>query len=357
MKNKAYITQLLDYFQYSQSDTMDFHAEAILSDYQEGSSNQSLQIKLLSVFGGILASLAFLGFLGITGLYESGTGLLFFGIVFITGAVSIKRDQHNIIIDTVSVGIFIIGYLMLGVGLMQLRINHNLVWFFLMIIAIITLIFSDSYLQSFLSVLIINASMFTLIVSNEYYYLIHAAISLLTLLMSYCIVQEARLITIHNSVVQKYNPIRIGLVLSFLAGLFFIGKKDISPLAPHSIWLSSVIIIPMIMYMVSKIVAIVNITDTQTKTAVYMVATLIVLPTTLAPAIAGAMLLLLVSFMVNFKTGLVLGIVSLIYFIAQYYYDLNFTLLTKSIVLFSSGILFIALYLFTHKRLISNEKV
>ena len=113
----------------------------------------------------------------------------------------------------------------------------------------------------------------------------------------------------------------------------------------------------MIMYMVSKIVAIVNITDTQTKTAVYMVATLIVLPTTLAPAIAGAMLLLLVSFMVNFKTGLVLGIVSLIYFIAQYYYDLNFTLLTKSIVLFSSGILFIALYLLTHKRLTSNEKV
>ena len=246
MKNKAYITQLLDYFQYSQSDTMDFHAEAILSDYQEGSSNQSLQIKLLSVFGGILASLAFLGFLGITGLYESGTGLLFFGIVFITGAVSIKRDQHNIIIDTVSVGIFIIGYLMLGVGLMQLRINHNLVWFFLMIIAIITLIFSDSYIQSFLSVLIINGSMFTLIVSNEYYYLIHAAISLLTLLMSYCIVQEARIITIHNRVVQKYNPIRIGLVLSFLAGLFFIGKKDIIPLAPHSIWLSSVIIIPMI---------------------------------------------------------------------------------------------------------------
>ena len=46
-----------------------------------------------------------------------------------------------------------------------------------------------------------------------------------------------------------------------------------------------------------------------------------------------------------------------IYFISQYYYDLNFTLLTKSILLFSSGVLFLLLYLFTHKNLTQNEKI
>ena len=60
---------------------------------------------------------------------------------------------------------------------------------------------------------------------------------------------------------------------------------------------------------------------------------------------------------VNYKTGLVIGIISFIYFISQYYYDLNFTLLTKSIILFSSGIVFILFYLFTNKKLNTNEKI
>jgi hypothetical protein len=34
---------------------------------------------------------------------------------------------------------------------------------------------------------------------------------------------------------------------------------------------------------------------------------------------------------------------------------LNLTLLTKSILMFSSGILFIIIYLFTHKKLTTHE--
>jgi len=79
--------------------------------------------------------------------------------------------------------------------------------------------------------------------------------------------------------------------------------------------------------------------------------------TIFSPSISGAMIIVLLSFLVNYKTGLAIGIISLIYFISQYYYDLNFTLLTKSIILFSSGIVFLLFYLFTTKKLNSNEKI
>jgi len=100
-----------------------------------------------------------------------------------------------------------------------------------------------------------------------------------------------------------------------------------------------------------------DITEKRTKITIYGITLLTILPTALSPAISGAILLIVLGFLVNYKTGLILGIVSFIYFISQYYYDLNFTLLTKSILLFLSGILFVLLYLLTHKKLSSNEKV
>jgi uncharacterized membrane protein len=100
-----------------------------------------------------------------------------------------------------------------------------------------------------------------------------------------------------------------------------------------------------------------NINKTQHKVGIYIATVFVLLPTVFSPAISGAILLILLSFYVNYKTGLVLGVAAFLYFISQYYYDLNLTLLTKSILLFSSGVLFIALYLFTHKKLTTNEKV
>jgi len=81
------------------------------------------------------------------------------------------------------------------------------------------------------------------------------------------------------------------------------------------------------------------------------------LPTAFSPVILGILLIILLSFLVNYKLGLSVGILTFIYFICQYYYDLNYTLLTKSILLFSSGILFLIFYIFIHKYLGSNEKI
>lgn len=171
--------------------------------------------------------------------------------------------------------------------------------------------------------------------------------------------KEAKIITTNKILSKLYNPVRIGLIFSFVAGLAFLGKKGLGffPISPNYIWLSSVIIIPVIIYLISLLFNILNITKIQHKTVIYIFAVLAFLPTVFSPAISGAILIILLSFFVNYKTGLVLGIIAFIYFISQYYYDLNFTLLTKSILLFSSGVIFIALYLFTHKKLTTNEKI
>ena len=63
MRNKENIKGILDYFQATQEKALDFDEVAIATAYQKNNDNQSLPIKIVTVFGGILASLAFLGFL------------------------------------------------------------------------------------------------------------------------------------------------------------------------------------------------------------------------------------------------------------------------------------------------------
>lgn len=357
MRNKDDIKELLDYFQNTEDNPLEFDEEAIIATYQKDDGNQSLAIKILSVFGGILASLAFLGFLAIAGLYNSDIGLIVFGGIFITGSIWINKEYDKIIIDTVSVSFFIIGFILLGFGCGQLKMNENSLSIIFNIIALGSLSVVKNYILSFVSVLIINGSILTLIISNKGYDIIHIYVSVLALTLTYIFLKEAKIITTNNALSKLYNPIKIGLIFSFLSGLVILGKKGILPVSPDYIWLSSIVIISLIVYLISVLFDVLNITESRHKIGIYIFAVLTLLPTLLSPAISGAMLIILLCFLANYKTGLVTGIIFFIYFISQYYYDLNFTLLTKSILLFSTGVLFIALYLFTYKKLTENEKL
>lgn len=357
MRTKEDIKEFIDYFQSTEENLVKFDEEALISAYQKNNDTQSLSIKILSVFGGLLASLAFLGFLSIAGLFNSDMGLLMFGVIFIAGSIWINKKYDRIIIDTLSVSSFIIGFVLFGFGLSQFQINEDIICIFFIIMAFSSLSIVQNYILSFVSILIINGSILTLIIVNDAYNLIHFHVSVLALTIVFFFLKEAKLISISTTFSKLYNPVRIGLIFSLLSGLFCLGKRGILPVATDYIWISSVIILSSIIYLISTLFHLLQITKSRHKISIYSFTLLTLVPTALSPAISGAILIILLSFMVNYKTGLTIGIISFIYFISQYYYDLNFTLLTKSILLFVSGILFIGLYLFIHKKRTSNEKV
>lgn len=357
MRTKENIKELMDYFQSTEENLVKFDEEAIISAYQKNNDTQSLSIKILSVFGGLLASLAFLGFLSIAGLFNSDMGLLVFGVIFIAGSIWINKKYDRIIIDTLSVSSFIIGFVLFGFGLSQFQINEDIICIVFIIMAFSSLSMVQNYILSFVSILIINGSILTLIIANTAYNLIHFHVSVLALTIVFFFLKEAKLISISRTFSKLYNPVRIGLIFSLLSGLFCLGKRGILPVSADYIWISSIIIILSIIYLISTLFNLLQISESRHKICIYSFTLLALVPTALSPAISGAILIILLSFMVNYKTGLTIGIISFIYFISQYYYDLNFTLLTKSILLFLSGILFIGLYLFIHKKRTSNEKV
>ncbi len=357
MKNKEDIKTILNTFERVDSEPIVYDENSILSTYAKGDGDQSLSIKILSVFGGVLASITLLGFLFLVGLYGSEEGLLIFGIFFILFSIAITKGDGQIIMDTFSVSFFIIGFILVGLSLMEFKVNENVISIIFILIASVSFCIADSYVICFLAILAINASIIALILFNESYYFSHIYVSVLAFILTYVFMNEAQIIKGNTIISKRYNAIKIGLVFSFLSMLSLLSKKGILPESFHDIWLSSVVTIVMIVFCISKLFVVLNSTKIQHKVTLCIVTTLLLVPTALSPGIPGAILVILLSFYTNYKTGFVIGIVSFLYFISRYYYDLNFTLLTKAILLFISGVLFIALYLFTNKKLTTNEEV
>ena len=65
---------------------------------------------------------------------------------------------------------------------------------------------------------------------------------------------------------------------------------------------------------------------------------------------ASALLLILTGYILGFRTLAIIGTLLQIYFLTMFYYDLSLDLLTKSIVLFVSGLVFLGVWIFVNRE-------
>ena len=349
---------LLERIRLSEGPEFVFDETAILKAYAKEIDNKSsIPIKVLSIVGGILASLAFLAFLAIAGFYGSEEIFVPLGLGFIILAIVLNKVYDKLIIDTFSISIYLIGIALYAFGSIETDMDKNVVTLFVAFIALCTLFITRKYILSFISILIIGGSFLVLIISNETYNLIHVYVSVNTLLLSLLFLKEVKIISASRKLSNLYNPVRIGLIFSLIFGLIAIGKKGIMPIDQNNVWISSIAMILVISYLVYHITIITHIKSTKSRMLIYSLSLLFLIPTFFSPSISGSIVIILLSFLVNYKTGFAIGLIAFVYFISQYYYDLNFTLLTKSILLISSGIIFLLFYIFTFKKSIGNEKI
>ncbi|MEW2920615.1 DUF4401 domain-containing protein [Muricauda sp. ANG21] len=341
-----------------EGDSFTYDEQAILKECEKRNGGKSnFIIKILSVFGGILASIAFLGFLFILGLYESEVAMLMVGIGLIVVSFFLTKKFDALIMDTIGISLFILGMVLFIAGLFIFEVNENIITILVMTIGFGSLFVVHNPILSFFAFLIISGGLLTLIISNDMYSLIHPYIILHAFALTYVFLNEASLLTSDLKLVNLFDPLRTALVFSLSLGLSATVKNDLLFLSKSHFWISSFVLILIFIYVVTLLLKTLNVEAKKTKLWVYLFSVLTLMPTLFAPAIPGALLMVLLSFKVNYKTGLSIGILSLVYFVIQYYYDLNYTLLTKSIILFSSGLVFLLFYVFLTKNLKSNEKV
>ncbi|WP_347218544.1 DUF4401 domain-containing protein [Chryseobacterium sp.] len=357
MTNRENIKNLMNHLQAESNRDIHFDEEAILAAYEEKDTNhQSLSIKILSIFGGLMACLTFLGFIFMVDIINSPISAGILGVICIAGSCFVSKVSGKTIIDTLSVSFFITGFILIGLALFE---EGDTIYPVLIALALCTLLLVQNYILSFISILIINGSTFAFAHNNDNFNLISAILIVQTVFITFLFLQEAKIITKNKVLSKLYDPVRTGMVFSFIFTLAFLGFESSFHLAEYYYdRTSSVVIALAILYVVSVIFKALRVTNITYRVLIYGLIILFLLPTLLlTPTISGAILIILLSFSVNYRTVFVLAVIALISFIGRFYYDLQFTLLVKSILLFASGIIFLAIYFFTRKKLTTHEKI
>lgn len=318
---------------------------------KDANTYQGLGIKALSIAGGLLASLFFFIFLGLT-LHNSDIAMIVFGVIAILASVLIDGYVKNRVLDSACFGSYLSGMAMLGGGLDGITRSDNLVVFCLLFTAIATMIWTRSYILNLFAILIANGCLYAFGQINHLPNYIHFFTGFVAIAYTVLHLKEAEFLAMGTKINVRYNPIADGFLISFFAILIDFCFK-ISRSTGNN-WISALVIILIILFVVHQVIVFLELEKKQIL--IYLLSLLVLVPIIFAPTICGAILILLVGFYTGQKFGLALGIIGLIYFVGQFYYDLQYSLLIKSGMMLGTGILFLAAWFILSKQLKMYEQ-
>ncbi|TFF38197.1 DUF4401 domain-containing protein [Mucilaginibacter psychrotolerans] len=315
---------------------------------------QGLGIKLLSIGGGLLATFFFLGFVGLV-LTQASEASIFVGLLIMAGAIWLNKTSTNTILDTVLISSYLASFGMIAFGMVQLHVDANAIATVLLILAVITCVVTSGYMHNFFSVLVASGCLFAFVLINDAYEITHLLTLLLAWSYAWMCLNETDLIAQNPQLNARYMALRNGLLFSFIAILAYLGVADFRSSSLQDNFISGLIIIAVTAFVLYAIVRALAL-RAKDKLMVYVLGGILLASTVFAPAICGALLIVFLSFHTGHRTGIAAGLVALVYFTGQYYYDLSYTLLIKSEIMMASGALFFLAWFILKKQLKRYEQ-
>lgn len=314
----------------------------------------NLTIQVVSIIGGILTAIFFLGFLALASIIRSEESSLIIGCLLIVATLTISRFVVKPFLDAMNITFYVAGCILFIFGISA---NTNILFCSLLVISILTFFLTKGFILPFLSVILFNTSLFGEIAHLlSSWYPLQVAIVPLIAAFLFANLFETKLLARLQGNTSKYKPFHTGLFISCLIALS--GASIDFLTTGMNEWIISVFLWIGLLIMIQRIMRVMGGTNNLMKQiGIYGLSILICLPTVFAPYLSGSLLLIMVCFHFGYKTECGASLLLFIYAISKYYYDLNVTLLIKSITLFFIGIAFIvAWYYFTQKRT-KHEKI
>ena len=290
----------------------------------------NLTIQVVSIIGGILTAIFFLGFLVVASIIRTETSSLIIGCLFIITTLTISRRLTVPFLDAMNITLYIAGCALIAYGLNK---STNALFIALAITGIFTFFLSKGFILPFLSVILFIISFLGELayLSSSIQLLQIAVVPVLAVFLFTNLYERNILTGLKENLVSKYTPFHSGLFVSCICLSIFI-------------WIGILLII-------QRIMPVMEVTNPVSQIGICILCILICLPTMFAPYLSGSLLLILICFHYGYKAECAAALLLFIYAVSKYYYDLNLSLLVKSITLFFTGIIFmIAWYYFTQKR-------
>ncbi|WP_276133860.1 DUF4401 domain-containing protein [Polluticoccus soli] len=347
MEQNKTIDEVLQDAAILQGGELEYNRELIDHDMarEHASIYEGLGVRILSIVGGFLACLFFIGFLFLAGVVRSEGAMGVCGALFVVATIIVGATGKNRFLDGASIAMLLTGLGLLGAGLKFTTGTTAVVY---MVAAVATFVMVKNQLLSFVAVLLFWGSFAWFL--SPFPDTMLMMVLLLLLAISYTLVSiaEPRFITGGKLLNNKYTALRAGLLFSFIGLLIVSRHMHIYSYLIGNRWISWCIVIICIIITLYHIA---QQTGLPTKQLVLITLAVVVVmaPFLYAAAVPGSLLILLLSVHTRNRTGFAVGIMGMLYFVSRYYYDLNQTLLLKSAILFVPGLLFLAAWWFTRK--------
>ncbi|UIR55037.1 DUF4401 domain-containing protein [Sphingobacterium sp. SRCM116780] len=364
MKTNEEIQHIIAEVSKARPTAIQINTEKIVEEYRFLSTNKSnIAIKVLSIVGVILSVFAFIAALYFLHLLDENINLLVFGFLLLTVSIFFIKKYNTIIIDTSSLALYALGGWMLIYG-MDMD-NTNLILIIVIAISIGTLLIVQRYLLSLFNILCILIGIIGLLIHNfENYLLLSIMAALVAIGLIYLLSNEATILAKRNLISTLYDSLRdaftltsIGITGYIISSSHHLFLNNSETNWKNALYLLSVAYGIGVLFMIYKIMHKLNVKKSVLMLSIYVLSILILAPTIINPGISGSILLLFICFYYQYKIGLSLAIIAFLYCLWRFYYDLNFSLLTKSIALMLSGVLFLIIYFVININKSSNEKI
>lgn len=357
MKTKQSLALLLNKIEAIIQKPFSYNEENILLEYEKEAAFFSNKIiKILSIFGGFAAMAFLLLFLISIDILSSDLSYVITGSICIFFSYLIYKLATTVLWDTMTICMYLTGLLLIIYSIRDM--SANTIGIICLLISILAIILMRSYVLIFLNIIIAHSSILYLLNDNIYLQFVYSII--LTIVLVFFFRNEAKLLMIKGFFNTNYNILIGGLVFAYLSLFLLIYRNSFyNEGSSVFVYLSALTPSLYILYLPYSLFQKKAINIIFIKKIILYIALLIVLILCAAfPLINASILLILLSFSYNHKAILVFAIVTLIYAIIQYYYDLSITLLLKSILLMVSGIILLFIYFFSSQKMtLKNEKI
>jgi len=328
--------------------------DALLADFEHDEAHEgTLGMKVLSIAGAFLATIFFMGFVVVGGLYDSPVAMGVLGALMLTvGWFLARREVGSLVAFAFAVSVTGVGFPLVLFGFGEIiQYNEVILATLGLLLSLILFAVHRHKVINFLTVVTAGGCLLFLgydVLNSLGIHLATAAFAAGTVLW-----YEGEALLLKSSVFvnDRYEAVRAALPVVVLTGAYYFSYyRWYSDELPPPNWYASVVLIPLTGWVSWRLLE--RYVPDRAERGLYAAGVLtLLLPTFFAPAICAPILLLLLTWKVGYRTGSGLSVIALIYAVSRYYYDLNLTLLHKSVVLMVSGVLFLIAYALLRKKL------
>lgn len=320
------------------------------ADYKRIEENKtSILIQVLIFIGALLTASFFLVFLGIGGLFDSESALLALGVVITFASIGIPyAASQNTNVEPFAMALMIIGTSLFSAGFVgRFSDFQPFLWASLFLSFFISIV-AGSHLQKFAAIACFNLCAYWLIWDFKFSIAFNFLILINAAIVTVAWLKETNVLSTYPKLGQWYTAIINACSISMLGLLVgsvnlsdnYYGYEDQVVSASYW-WISALLLIALVLWALNETLDLVG--ETAKKIPILLGTGLALLFLVKAPGIVGGILLLFLGVYAGYNLLIGQGILAIFFFTVLFYYNMNTTLLFKSILMLSAGLLFLGL--------------